>query len=215
MIPAEVVVAVACDDERGHGLHSARNQTENVERGLVGPMQVFQNQHARSCSELAQQAHPYFEGPSAARNEIAQLAPRLLRDVVHGAQRAGREQRVAGAPKESWPGRVSVTEGTQESRLSDSRLAGDEDHAAVAPRPDRLELALELRELARSLQKLVRSVGVRFGVRSRHAACDHGPRSMRVAQGPWLSVCEALELYGVPRLPGAAAGRPSRPSLTC
>src|SRR5215208_4166769 len=186
MMPAEVVVAVACDHERGHGLHSARNQTENVERGLIGPMQVLQNQDARSYSELAQQARPYFEWLGAARDEIAQLAPDLLSDVVDGAERAGREQRVAGAPKKPRPGRVSVTEGTQECCLSDSRFAGDDDHATVAPRPDRLELILELRELARSLQKLVRSVGVRFGVRSRHAACDHGPKKYAPSQGPWL-----------------------------
>ncbi|HEY8639933.1 MAG TPA: hypothetical protein VIL53_05455 [Solirubrobacterales bacterium] len=144
MIPIEVVVAVACEHERGYGFHSAGNQTENVERGLVGPMQVFQNQHARSCCELAQQALPYFEGLRAARNQIAQLASGLLRDVAYGAQRAGREQRVARAPKESRPGRVSVPEGTQERCLSDSRFAGDEDHAAVFPRPNRLELTLEL-----------------------------------------------------------------------
>jgi hypothetical protein len=43
---------------------------------------------------------------------------------------------------------VRATEGTQKRCLSDSRFAADDDYAAVAPRPDRRELTLELRKVA-------------------------------------------------------------------
>jgi hypothetical protein len=45
MSPVELVFAVGGEDERGHRADTSREDPEDVERRLVGPVQVLEHEH--------------------------------------------------------------------------------------------------------------------------------------------------------------------------
>ena len=95
----ELVVAVGGDHERGQRLDPARQQPEDVERRLVGPVQVLQHDD-RGSSEFGRERGGQRARRRALGHERGELAARLLGDVDERAERARCVQRVAGAPQD-------------------------------------------------------------------------------------------------------------------
>ena len=150
----ELVVAVAGQDERGHGLDLACQQAHHVERRLVGPVEVLEHENGgASAGQLADERAGDLVRPSVARDELLELAARQFGYVEQGAQRARREQRRAGAPED--PRRVAplIAELPNQSGLADARLAPDEDHRPGPTGGDRVERVSQGRQLIGALEQ--------------------------------------------------------------
>ena len=129
--PVQLVVAVAGHDQRRHRLDAAAQQRQHVERRLVGPVQILQDDDgARPRAGLAGDHRHHLVRLRARVEEVAQLTAGLVGDVDERAERAGREQRVAGAPENP----VALGgEAAQQGRLAAAGLAAQEDEHAPAP----------------------------------------------------------------------------------
>jgi len=128
----ELVVPVGKEDERGRRLRSASEQAEQVERRLVRPVHVLQEEHRRPRAQLVEQRGEHVVRPRAARDEPGERLADLGRDVGDRPERAGREERVARTLQHAHVRRALGAKAPDERRLSDTRLAGDEEHAARA-----------------------------------------------------------------------------------
>jgi hypothetical protein len=90
----------AGDQQRGRGLEPPAKKAQQVDRGLVGPVHVLDDdevQHPRLAHLPQQRAEELV----AARSRSAQLrkrAAKLRGDVEQRTERTRREQPVAGAP---------------------------------------------------------------------------------------------------------------------
>ena len=91
------VVAAGEDQAAGRAQQAAAQQRHEVERGVVGPVQVLDDQHG-AAGELVQgrRQHPL----AGAVDGGEQRAARLAGDVVQRAERARRDQRITGAPQD-------------------------------------------------------------------------------------------------------------------
>ena len=87
-----------------------------------------------ACAELAQQSSGDVGRSGVVGEQLPELAAGVLGDVHQRAQRARREQRVAGAPEHARRRALLGCERAHERRLSDTRLAADEQHPARVAR---------------------------------------------------------------------------------
>jgi hypothetical protein len=157
MAQRELVVAIGRDDERRRRVHLARQEAQDVEGRLVGPVQVLEDEHGRRAArELAQQGHRDLVRVRPARGHACELAAGVLGDVEQRTESAGREERVARPPQD--PGRLpaGVSEAARQRRLPGARLAGEEHHAPARRATDRVHRRLERGELPRALQEVAR-----------------------------------------------------------
>jgi hypothetical protein len=128
----QLVVAKRGQHERSRPLDAAAEQAKDVERRLVGPVQVFQHQHARPSPELVDQDPEHLVRPGVVPDQVGERAAGLGSDVGEGRERPRSEERVARAFEDtSSPGRVGA-EAPDERGLPDTRLAGDQHQPAVA-----------------------------------------------------------------------------------
>ena len=95
MAAGELVVAIRGEDERGHALESAREQSQDVERRFVGPMDVLDDDDGRAASELADQLGGERVRPRPAGCDARQLAADPIGDLEERAKRARCVQRLA------------------------------------------------------------------------------------------------------------------------
>jgi len=144
-------LAAAGDDQAaGRAQQAAAEQRHEVERRVVGPVQVLDHQHGAG-GELVERG--VEDRLTAAVDHRLQAAAGLTGDVAQRAERARRDQRVAGAPQHR-----AVVQGLGERAdqrgLADPRLAQHERDPTGRER-----LGQRLREdgpLAFTLQKLQR-----------------------------------------------------------
>ena len=114
----ELVVAVAGDDEPGG--QAAAEQAQHVERRLVGPVDVLDDQDR--SGQLVEQRRGDRVSRPAGLDQPLQLAAGDGRDVAQRAERRLREQPFAVAPQDSSL-RPPLTEPAQEGGLAHARLA--------------------------------------------------------------------------------------------
>jgi hypothetical protein len=124
MCRLELVVPVGDNDQRGHRVEAAREQLEHVERRLVGPVEVLENENRTRPAQFVAQRR---------RNIVrVRSGPRIAGDKVEQwPQRARSEERLAHSPKNSALRLLGIAEPAHKRRLADSRLAVDEHEAAV------------------------------------------------------------------------------------
>jgi hypothetical protein len=122
------------DDERGNGRQAAGEEADDVERRLVRPVHVLEDEDRRLDLELAQESGRNLMRACRARNERLQLVAGLLTDVEQRAEGMGREERVARARENSERGRLVAAEPADELRLADAGLSSQEDETAFAMR---------------------------------------------------------------------------------
>src|SRR3954451_15234121 len=99
MPPDEFVVPVAGDDERRDCCEPPREERECVERRLVRPVQVLQDEDSRPAPpELADQRDHDIMRPRACRDYVGKLAARDLGHIEQWAEGASGKERLACAP---------------------------------------------------------------------------------------------------------------------
>ena len=137
------------------GQHQQRRQVgepagdvpEDVQRGVVGPVQVFDDQHGGPpCGEF---------GDGRAGNRVRLLVGERRGERAGGSrdglaqrpERAGAQQVVAGAAEHAYAVVQRRPQGTNHAGLADPGLAGDERGAASTGtrRRDRLEQVVQHR----------------------------------------------------------------------
>ena len=150
------VVAAGEDQAAGRAQQAAAQQRDEVERGVVGPVQVFDDHHG-AARQLVQgrRQHPL----AGAGDGGEQLAARFAGDVVQRAERARRDQGITGTPQD--PLLRSFRRRGDEDGLADPRLTGhDHDPAGRAGLRYRgledLAVAISFKELQRAEPNLTR-----------------------------------------------------------
>jgi hypothetical protein len=132
IVPLEAVVSVRDDDERPHGRDAAREQADQVERRLVGPVEVLEDHDARrTAAELVQERRQCVAGAGALVDECRELPAGLGRHVEQRPERTRRVQRFARAREHAHAGDVRA-EGADEGGLADPGLASDEHEVSGA-----------------------------------------------------------------------------------
>ena len=103
-----------------------RQQGDDVERGLIGPVKILDRDRRRSKrGELVQQRSQERLAPSAVLHRLRERSAGPTRDIVHRPQRPRDHQRVAGPPQHAHPVR-GAEHAAHERRLADPGLAGHE-----------------------------------------------------------------------------------------
>jgi hypothetical protein len=147
------VVAIGRQHERGDRLDAASEQAQDVERRLIGPVEVLEHDDVRRpAAQLARQRGDELARRGALRDQRSELAADVVGDVDERAERARGEQRVARSPQHPTSA-SAVAERPHERRLADSRLAGDEDEPPAALRTHRRQVAVECLELRAALEQ--------------------------------------------------------------
>ena len=132
MNPIELVVPVGREHEQRRLPQLAREQPQHVERRLVRPVHVLDNDDRRR----ARPRQPEERGDHRGRALIdrgLELAAGLLGDIEERPQRPRREQRVTAAPQHARRTARLRAECTNSRRLAHPGLPGDE-HEPAAPR---------------------------------------------------------------------------------
>jgi hypothetical protein len=124
----------------------------DVQRRLIGPVEVLQDDHGRTANGAPQRSE-HLAGGGAPLGHLRQLAADLGGDVDQGAERTRREQRLAGAGQHRGRS-LPLTEGAHERRLAHPRLAAQHDHLAAPAATHRRKPVVELGEVAVALQQL-------------------------------------------------------------
>ena len=129
MLPADLVIAVRGDQQSPHRRNAAAQVLDQVERRLVGPMDVLDNED----DGLGAAPQKFEEGgeqgrPAGCALEPAQQlsASELARNVIEWCQRRRREERVAIALENAGRARMHRGEVLDKRGLADAGLAADE-----------------------------------------------------------------------------------------
>jgi hypothetical protein len=133
-VPVVHLVAAERHDEQGRALvETPGEEREQVERGVVGPVEVLQDEHDRSAGvvdEIQCRRECRRSGQTGGQPS-GEIGLHRAGCVDQRAERAGRVERIAHTDERARnPGGV-VQEGTHQARLADPGLAGDHRHAAM------------------------------------------------------------------------------------
>ncbi len=153
MLRVDLAVAVADDHERGNRLDTASEQPEDVERRLVRPVRVLEDEDgARLRRELVRQRRRQLVRHRARLDGRPKLAADVVGDRQHRTERARREQRVAASPEHAHLGFVALPEPPHDRRLPDARLAAEQDEMTARGPADVVQVACERPERLLALE---------------------------------------------------------------
>jgi len=133
---AQTFVPVGGQQQDRHVPDPPAEETQQVDGGLVGPVDVLHDQHVQLArlADLSQQRAEQLLARGLGAAQLQQLAAEPTGDVVERAERPRGEQAVAGSPVPGGLGQVVFCP-LDQCRLADARLAGDEHQPAIpAPR---------------------------------------------------------------------------------
>jgi hypothetical protein len=137
MVGRHLVVAVGDDQQRPGVVHPPPQEHQQVQSRLVRPVGVLDHHHPRA-PRLVQLIQERGEQPlprRPRRQQLGEPAGRLPGDVVQWAQRAWREQRIAGSHQEPCIGRMLLGKPPDQGRLADAGLARHQGDEAARRRP--------------------------------------------------------------------------------
>jgi hypothetical protein len=152
VVGIELVVAVRRNEQRGHPLDPANEQPNDVERCLIGPMEILDDEHAWQLSELLGQRLVQLVRSHLTPNELGERAACLVRDLSQRRERARREERIACPLENSHASSNAVDERSDQRALANTRLASDE-HSASAPGCSDCEGFVQRRERLLALEE--------------------------------------------------------------
>ena len=95
MTRVELLLAIADGEHGADRLDAASDESEDVERRLVGPVDVLDHDDRRPTAKLVDQRRGDRVGNRVAAQELVQCVTRRRGDVVERAERLRREQPVA------------------------------------------------------------------------------------------------------------------------
>jgi hypothetical protein len=132
---ADLVVPVGPDDHRPGGLHAATDEPNSIERGLVGPVQVVEDEgEPRSLPQGAEQRLEDRVPRGAVPEQAVERRVEVLRDVGERAEWARRREWIARPDKDGRVPRERLAEGAHEGGLADAGLALQEHEPTLAGR---------------------------------------------------------------------------------
>ena len=157
MATVELVVSIGGEDERRNSLDLPGEQPQHVERRLVGPVHVFEDEHGGLPLQLTHEPCCDLIGSGSARQELRELAAGVLGDLEHRSQRPRGEERIASPPEDPHRASARVAESPHERALAHSSFAADEHDAPPGAALDRVQPGIERRKLALALEQLSRA----------------------------------------------------------
>src|SRR4029450_1915961 len=131
MITSGLIVAVCCQNQRGYGSQPATEESHQVKRGFVGPMNILEDQHGRALRSgeigiyRVEQARTVLATQDR-RNRVAESAGQ----TEERSSRARRRHGIAPSEEDLGRGRNRIGERLDQHRLARARLAADEDEMA-------------------------------------------------------------------------------------
>ena len=134
MFRAHFVVAIGDHEQAVRSADTAAEKFQQVERGFVSPLRVFDDRNGRLTPAL----HLIEDGREdrGARGflfqQLEQAALRLLRDVVERSERARCQQRIARPPEDARFRLMRIGEALDERGLPDPGLAANKRETTVA-----------------------------------------------------------------------------------
>jgi hypothetical protein len=195
MAPAQLVVAVARDHQRRNRRDPPAEQAQHVEGRLVRPVQVVQDDdHAPVRLSRTDHRRGDLVRLGAGRHEVPQLAAGLLGDVDEGAQRAGRVQRVAGAPPDLGDRLAGGAEMPQQRRLAGAGVTREQNEPAPAL-PGRRQRLVQRGELVCTFEQAARRTSHRLTLAARRSHV-HGPVAKLTGLGPTWAILPRRGLAG-------------------
>jgi hypothetical protein len=154
MRTVQLVVAVAGHDQGRHRLHPAGEQPQDVERRLVRPVHVFEDEHGRDPrAQLPRERRHHLVRHRTTLDDRLELAAGPLGDGDERPERARREERFAGAPEDPRRSAVLFAEPPHERRLADARLAADQQDMPTRAALDCLQAIDEHRQLSGAFEQ--------------------------------------------------------------
>jgi hypothetical protein len=136
MVGGHLVVAVGDQQQRPGALHPPPQEHQQVQGRLVRPVGVLHHDHLTRGRpvQLVEERGEDVLARASRRQQLGQPAAGLAGDVVQRAERARRQQRVAGTHQEACLRRVPFGEPPDQRRLADARLARHQGDAAARGR---------------------------------------------------------------------------------
>ena len=148
--PGQLVVAVRREHQRRQAAQPSRQVTEQVERGLVGPVEVLEDQHG-GLGDRLRQGIDEVAGTGSLLHESREVAAELGGEVE---QRTVGTRRTEGlGPADDDADRAPRSELVDEGGLARAGLAPDEDQRPLAPLDDLGEAEGDGVELLRPLDQ--------------------------------------------------------------
>ena len=190
MCAVELVVTVSEDHEHAHRVHPTAEHSDHVERRLVRPVEILEDEHRLAALELLSQRVEHFVGTTPTLDDVVERPVRLACDVGEGVQGSWCEQRVAMSLEDARRMPEARGERAHEGRLSDPGLARDEHEPSRARSRLRVS-ATEGRECVLSLKEAAR--------RSESLRCDRHRRIVVLLGGS----CKQSEVRSPERDEGA------------
>ena len=151
------VVAIGHHEQGRQLLDAPAEELHEVERRLVGPVQVLHDHHGRAglVPERVEDRGEDGRARDLGVEQGAQRSRQRLGDVPQRSQRPRGEQGIARAPQHAGRVTVELGEALHERGLADARLAADQHHAPVPP-AHLAESGAEGREHGLTLEKVHR-----------------------------------------------------------
>ena len=109
--------------------HAAGQQHDEVERGLVGPLQVLDDEQRGPGAQLVEQHGQHLVDGRTASHDLGQRAGGVRRQVRERTERSGGEEALAPARPDPDAGVVGGL--LDERALADAGFSGQEDQSAV------------------------------------------------------------------------------------
>ena len=174
MRAVELVVAVCDDHERGDVVQAMPEQPKDIERRLVRPLQVLEDDRGRPAAQLLGQGGGDLMRPAPGQHKVEELSLSRLRHVEQRPQRPWREERVAGSDEHSRA-RLGVRKVAHQGGLADASLSAHEHQPPSLLGGDGFELLGQHGKLFRTFEQNAFFVSVDQG------ACHLLPSSPRTS----------------------------------
>ena len=191
----QAVVPVGGDEQHRGVAQPPAQVAEQVEGGLVGPVDVLDDdhvQHPRRAEHAEQRAEQFLAaGPGPAA--LQQRAAELIRQVEQRPERARREQAVAHAPRPASIRQIPA-QPLDQRRLPHSRLAAEQDQPPLA--------AGRLRRVLVQQRQRPLAFQQRWSGLDRRLAPDPHPRPSPVRKGLYVNRRTTRPRGSVPPRPG-------------
>ncbi|HEX3913577.1 MAG TPA: hypothetical protein VHW71_08720 [Steroidobacteraceae bacterium] len=166
----KLVIAVGGYKDRTRSLNTAANESQEVQRCCVGPMQILQDNQANPFgSPEILEKNPeqliarFTIGPGSLRE-----SGRLRGNLMHGSQCSRGGERIAGAPQCARVAPVLGDECLDQGALTEARSTGEQ-YQLAATRACLLDAAVQFFNLLFSLEKVHRRSLSDTAAAERHA----------------------------------------------
>jgi hypothetical protein len=157
MVGPDLIITVREDEQHPAQGEPAPEERDQIEGGLVGPVQVLHDHHRPAALPgTVQRVEQGVEDrtPLPRGHPLPQCPTDLAGDVVQRPERARGEQRIAGSPEHPRPRPGRGREGGGQTGLPGTGLTGDDSDAPAAGRVG--QQRVEIGESATAFQKLHR-----------------------------------------------------------